>query len=125
MVVGLYVYKRISGKDILKIIASSRPVIVALTAVVDAVYKIAPSDTIQIIKAIMNAAVDATEFAEKAWLAGELEREERNAKAKELARDVLQKAGIEVTPQIEAIVSGVIEMTCMLLPHGVKPDVTN
>lgn len=53
---------------------------------------------------------------------GELAREERNGYAKALARDVLETAGIEVTPPIEAIISGVIEMTCMVLPHGVEPE---
>lgn len=99
----------------------SRPVAVALTAVIEALYQLMPSKTLGIIKTILNATVDATEFAEKAWLAGDLPREERNPKAKELAREVLEKAGIAVTPQIEAIISGVIEMTCMVLPHGVEP----
>lgn len=70
---------------------------------------------------MLDAAVDATEVAEKAWLMGELPREERNPHAKELARATLEKAGIEITAQIEAIISGVIEMTCMVLPHGVEP----
>ena len=36
---------------------------------------------------------------------------------------VLEKASIEVTDRIEAISNGVIEMTCMVLPHGVEPQV--
>ena len=122
-VAGLYVYKRCTGTDVLKLIVMSRPVVVALTAVIEALYKLVPSETLRIIKTILNAAVDATQFAEKAWLAGDLAREERNPKAKELAREVLEKAGIAVTPQIDAIISGVIEMTCMVLPHGLEPQV--
>lgn len=120
---GLYIYKRCTGTDVLKLIVMSRPVVVALTAVIAALYKLVPSETLRVIKTILNAAVDATQFAEKAWLAGDLAREERNLKAKELAREVLEKAGITVTPQIEAIISGVIEMTCMVLPHGLEPKV--
>ena len=100
----------------------SRPVIVALTSVIDAVYKLVPSQTLKTIKVILSAAVDATEVAEKAWLMGELKREERNPYAKALAREVLALAGIEITAQIDAIISGVIEMTCMVLPHGLEPD---
>ena len=107
----------------MKLIVMSRPVVVALTAVIEALYKLVPSETLRVIKTILNAAVDATQFAEKAWLAGDLAREERNPKAKEMAREVLEKAGIAVTPQIEAIISGVIEMTCMVLPHGLEPQV--
>lgn len=104
-------------------IVMSRPVVVALTAVIDALYKLVPSETLRVIKTILNAAVDATEVAEKAWLMGELPREERNPYAKQLALKVLEMAGIEVTAQVEAIISGVIEMTCMVLPHGLEPQV--
>lgn len=123
IVSGLYIYKKITGTDVLKMIIMSRPVVVAFTAVIEALYKIVPSETLRVIKTILNAAVDATELAEKAWLMGHLEREERNSVAKQLAREVLEKAGIEVTAQIEAIISGVIEMTCMVLPHGLEPQV--
>lgn len=123
MIAGVYIYKKLTGTDVLKLIVMSRPVVVALTAVIEALYKLVPSETLRIIKTILNAAVDATEVAEKAWLMGALAREERNPYAKALAREVLEKAGIEVTAQVEAIISGVIEMTCMVLPHGVEPQV--
>ena len=123
IIVGLYLYKKFTGTDILKMIIMSRPVVVALTAVIEALYKLVPSETLRIIKTILNAAVDATEVAEKAWQMGQLTREERNPYAKQLAREVLEKVGIEVTAQVEAIVNGVIEMTCMVLPHGLEPQV--
>lgn len=123
MIAGLYIYKKLTGTDVLKLIVMSRPVVVALTAVIEALYKLVPSETLHVIKTILNAAVDATDVAEKAWLMGALAREERNPYAKALAREVLEKAGIEVTAQVEAIISGVIEMTCMVLPHGVEPQV--
>ena len=122
VVAALYIYKRITGTDILKMLVMSRPVVIALTGVIEALYKLVPNETLRVIKTILNAAVDATELAEKAWLMGELEREERNPYAKTLARNVLEKAGITVTAQVEAIINGVIEMTCMVLPHGVKPE---
>ena len=123
IIVGLYLYKRFTGTDILKMIVMSRPVVVALTAVIEALYKLVPSKTLRVIKTILNAAVDATEVAEKAWQMGQLTREERNPYAKQLAREILEKAGIEITAQVEAIINGVIEMTCMVLPHGLKPQV--
>lgn len=122
VIAALYIYKRITGTDILKLLVMSRPVVIALTGVIEALYKLVPNETLRVIKTILNAAVDATELAEKAWLMGELGREERNPYAKTLARNVLEKAGITVTAQVEAIINGVIEMTCMVLPHGVKPE---
>ena len=71
---------------------------------------------------MLDASVEGAELAEKAWLLGNLEREERNPFAKEVAYDLLETVGIEITVQIEAIVAGIIEMTCMVLPHGVKPE---
>lgn len=54
---------------------------------------------------------------------GQLTREERNPYAKQLAREILEKAGIEITAQVDAIINGAIEMTCMVLPHGLEPQV--
>lgn len=72
----------------------------------------------------MTAAIEATEIAEKAWKMGNLEKDERNTYAKTLVKETLGKAGITVTPQIEMIVSGVIEAVCIVLPHEKKafPD---
>ena len=53
---------------------------------------------------------------------GDLKREERNEYAKNLAEKVLREAGVEITGQIEMIISGAIEIVCILLPHGVKPE---
>lgn len=122
LIAGLYIYNRFTGTDLLRKVVMSKPVIVALTSLMDAVCKILPNKTLKIISTVLDAAVDATEVAEKTWLMGELSREDRNPYAKSLARQVLVMAGIEVTPQIEAIISGVIEMTCMVLPHGVEPE---
>lgn len=54
---------------------------------------------------------------------GSLQKEDRNVYAKQLARNVVMKAGIEVTDKIEMIIGGIIEAVCILLPHGVEPDI--
>ena len=100
----------------------SKPVIISLTAVIEALYHVIPNETLRIIKVVLDASVEGAELAEKAWLLGNLEREERNPFAKEVAYDLLETVGIEITTQIEAIVAGVIEMTCMVLPHGKTPE---
>lgn len=70
---------------------------------------------------MLEAAGEGAETAEELWKLGELPKEERNAYAKEIAAEVLTKAGIEVTDQIQMIIDGAIEMVCMLMPHGVVP----
>lgn len=121
IIAGLYVYKRVTGKDILRGIMLSRPVIAGIGAAVEAVYKLWPDKAeLKVVHTIMIAAIDATEVAEKAWKMGNLEKSERNAFAKMLVKDTLSKAGIEVTPQVEMIISGVIEAVCIVLPHENK-----
>lgn len=81
-----------------------------------------PNETLRIIKLALNAGVEATELAEKAWLMGNLVKEERNPYAKQLAKEMLETIGVEVNEKIEIIIAGVIEMACMVLPHGVEPQ---
>ncbi len=121
IIAGLYIYKRITGKDILRGIMLSRPLIKALEVAVEAVYNIWPEKKqLKTVYTIITAAIDAAEIAEKAWKMGNLEGDERNAFAKSLSKDTLTKLGIEITPQIEMIVSGIIEAVCIVLPHENK-----
>ena len=98
-----------------------RPIINAATAAVAAVYSVFPGhDEAKIVKEVMEAAVKGAELAEKAWQMGHLDKEDRNAYAKTLIATTLNSAGITVTPQIQMIIDGAIEATCMLLPHEIK-----
>lgn len=69
-----------------------------------------------------DAASQGAQMAEELWKMGQLPKDDRNAFAKKVARDTLESAGIEVTEQIQMIIDGIIEVVCMLMPHGVKPD---
>ena len=101
----------------------SRPIITAIGGAVEAVYKIWPNKKpLKIVYIIVQAAIEGAEIAEKAWKMGNLDKDERNAYAKKLVKETLAKAGIEITPQIELIVSGVIEAVCIVLPHANKDD---
>lgn len=124
IVAGLYVYKKITGKDVLRHVMLSRPVIKALGVAVEAVYKVWPEKAVlKIVYIIMNAAIEGAEIAEKAWQMGNLEDDERNAYAKKFVKETLGKADIIVTPQIDMIVNGIIEAVCMILPHQNKTPV--
>ena len=116
---ALYIYKRVTGKDILRSIMLSRPIITAIGGAVEAVYKIWPDKKpLKIVYIIVNAAIEGAEIAEKAWQIGNIEKEDRNAFAKTLVKDTLNKAGITITPQVEAIIAGIIEAVCIVLPHN-------
>lgn len=68
----------------------------------------------------LRAGAEAAQEAERLWKMGELPKEDRNPFAKALARDTLEKIGIEITPQIDMIIAGIIEVVCILLPHETK-----
>lgn len=125
IIVGLYLYKRISGKDLQKILVMSKPTLIAQETVADTLYAVFPNQTIKAIGLMLNAGIEATEMAEQAWKLGELQRDERNAYAKKWAKDTQETLGIEVTSQIECVIAGVIEMTCMVLPHESHEQATN
>ena len=72
--------------------------------------------------AVLEAACTGAETAEELWLMGKLPKEERNEYAQLVVADILKKAGINVTEQIQAIIDCGIEMMCLLLPHGMKPE---
>ena len=88
---------------------------------VKAVSTLLPSPYFKTIVTVLEAAGEGAETAEDLWKLGELPKEERNQYAKLVASELLEKAGIEVTEQIQAIINGAIEMVCMLMPHGVEP----
>ncbi len=118
IIVGLLVYKRLTGVDVLKNIVLTRPIINALADAAAAVYKVFPGrKELKTVQVVVNAAVKGAELAEQAWKMGSLEKEERNAYAKKLIADMLAEAGIEVTTQVQMIIDGAIEATCMILPH--------
>jgi len=70
---------------------------------------------------VLRAGAQGAQFAEEAWLLGQIEKNQRNPYAKALARKIVVQAGFEVNEQIEKVIDGIIEVTCMLLPHGVEP----
>lgn len=123
IIVALYFIKKFTGVDVLKSIVMSRPVIAALQVACDAVYNIWPErKELKTVSVVMRAAIEGAQIAEKAWKLGNLAKEERNAYAKTLIKETLDKAGIEITPQISMIVDGIIEAVCMILPHEKNHD---
>ena len=117
----LYFIQRFTGVSYIHMIVQWKPVQAAITALVKAVANILPSPYFKTVVAVLEAAGEGAETAEELWKLGELPKEDRNSYAKEIAADVLTKAGIKVTDQIQMIIDGAIEIVCMLMPHGVVP----
>lgn len=101
-----------------------RPVLTAMTTLVSAVAAVLPSDYFKTVNTILRAVCDGTVTAEELWKMNEIEKSERNAYAKSLIADKLDKAGIVVTEQIGQVIDGVIAVVCMLLPHEEKIELS-
>lgn len=80
---GLFIYKRLTGVDVLKNIALVRPVVNAIAAAVTAVYNVLPhKEDEKTVETIVKAAIKGAEMAEAAWRGQQLTKEERNTFAK-------------------------------------------
>ena len=116
----VFIYDKVTGKKLIRIDVG-KPIINALKMLAEAVAAATDSEYFDMVATVMKAAVDATTQAEELWLAGRLPKEERPRFAHDFVIAALEKAGIEMTQQIEDIVTGTIAIIAALLPHGLTP----
>lgn len=113
------------GKDYLRYHKVFAPVLEILCNCIKGVSGMMPNNTsLMILSTVLNAAIEATELAETLWLEGTLDKEQRNAYAKNYIAGILEKAKIIPDANINSIVDGVIAFVCYLLPHGQEPAST-
>ena len=118
-----YLIDRFTGHKIIMAIVQWRPVLVASTALCNAIASVLPSSQFVTVATVLRAASDATQEAERLYIMSALPKDERNAYAKAVISETLNTAGVEITAQIEQIIDGCIAVVCMLMPHGVEPAV--
>lgn len=110
------------GKDYLRYHKVFAPVLEILCSCIKGISGMMPNNaSLMILSTVLNAAVEATEMAETLWLEGTIDKEQRNAYAKNYIAGILEKAKIPVDNNINLIVDGVIAFVCYLLPHGQQP----
>ena len=113
------------GKDYLRYHKVFAPILSILCTCVKSISGMLPcNSTLAILATVLNASMEATALAERLWLNGALDKEQRNSYAKEYISLVLEKADVEVDNNINNIVDGVIAFVCYLLPHGQIPEET-
>lgn len=96
-----------------------KPALAAAAALASAVASVLPSSKFAVVATVLKAASDATQRAEALYIDALLEKEDRNAYAKDLIKVALENANIEMTPQVQEVVDGCIAVVCMLMPHDV------
>lgn len=114
------------GKDYLRYHKVFAPVLEILCSCIKGISGMMPNNaSLMILSTVLNAAVEATEMAETLWLEGTIDKEQRNAYAKNYIAGILEKAKIPVDNNINSIVDGTIAFVCYLLPHGNTPAITD
>lgn len=114
------------GKDYLRYHKVFAPVLEILCSCIKGISGMMPNNaSLMILSTVLNAAVEATEMAETLWLEGTIDKEQRNAYAKNYIAGILEKAKIPADNNINLIIDGVIAFVCYLLPHGNTPVVTD
>lgn len=114
------------GKDYLRYHKVFAPVLGIFCNCIKGISGMMPNNaSLMILSTVLNAAVEATEMAETLWLEGTIDKEQRNAYAKNYIAGILEKARIPVDNNINSIVDGVIAFVCYLLPHGNAPALTD
>lgn len=110
------------GKDYLRYHKVFSPVLEILCNCVKGISGMMPNNaSLLILSTVLNAAVEATEMAETLWLEGTIDKEQRNAYAKNYIAGILEKAKIPIDNNINMIVDGMVAFVCYLLPHGQHP----
>lgn len=118
ILLGLMGFAYFKKKDYIKYSRLITPIFNALNGVLKAVGNIFPgSRVIADITAVISAGIEAAGYAENLWLQGEIDKTMRPQYAQQYIQILLEKAGIDVTDNINTIISGTIAVTCYLMPH--------
>lgn len=120
LLVALYLFDKITGKNSLLYLVAGKPILSALILLAKALHTTTNNTWFDVLYITMSAAIDATERAEELWKNGDLPKEQREEYATLMVEGAFRDAGIEVTDDLQNVISGVISMACMLLPHATK-----
>lgn len=118
ILLGLMGFAYFKKKNYIKYSRLVTPVFNALNGVLKAVGNIFPGNkVIADIAAVISAGIEAAGYAENLWLQGEIDKTMRPQYAQQYIQILLEKAGIEITDNVNTIVAGAIAITCYLMPH--------
>lgn len=122
LIVAIFLFERITGRNTLVYILAGKPILSALTLLAKAIHGATNNAWFHVLYVTMSAAIDATERAEQLWKNGELPKDQREDFASLMIAGALKDAGITVTDDLQTIIDGCVAMVCYLLPHESKPD---
>ena len=111
------------NKDLLHYSNFVKPILKALLTAIQAFSTFKPNNALLgTISTALITAIEATAEAEELWMQDEILKSDRNQWAQKYIANKLDKAGITITTQLEAIINGTIAVVCFLLPHENKEE---
>lgn len=110
--------KNIKADEILK---KADTILNGADAVINVADKLLPNNrVINTIESIEKYVHLGVHEAEQLYLASNLNKEDRNKKAKETINAALKVMGIDITEDVEKVIDATIEMECLALGHTEK-----
>ena len=106
------------------LLASGTAMLDGIKGATDALYKATGNPAVAVTSFIIEVVGKAARAAEQLYTVGEIRKEERNAKAKEIAEDLLRMAGIEVTEDRKAAIAVLLEAECDAMGHSIEASAT-
>lgn len=122
--VGGLLYGLKSGRITSDILSSGAVMLDGIQSATDALYKATGNPAVSVVSFIIEVAGKAARAAEQLYNTGAITKAERNAKAKEIAEDLLRMAGIEVTDDRKAAIAVLLEAECDAMGHSIKASAT-
>ncbi len=104
------------GVNLSNIFNATTTVLDTAEVVLEGVGNIIESPALNAVDKLIEYAQKGVAAAEQMYKASQINADERNATATQLVYDCLAAAGIEITPEIEKIISGMIEAAVLVLP---------
>lgn len=116
-------YLKRKGIDLSGIIAKSKEAVESVNAAMTTIRPfLNQSPGLAIFDKILGIAKIAVGNAEQLYHIGQLEADQRKAEATDYIYQALALAGVEVTPEVTAVVEGAIEANVLELGHKPKKE---
>lgn len=122
MAVALWALR--SGRMTSEMMETGTAMLEGVSEAAGALAKATGSPAVSVASFILKAAGQAAHAAEQMHKTGEIAAEERNAKAKEIAEELLTLAGIEVTQDRKAAIAVLLEAECDMMGHMIPIEDT-
>lgn len=118
LVCGALLYALRTGKLSGDVLATGTAMLEGVHDAAKALAKATGNPAINAASFIFKATAEAAHAAEQMHRTGEIGADERNAKAKEIAENLLELAGIDVTEDRKAAIAVLLEAECDVMGHA-------